>query len=208
MALARSHRPACRDIHRRRKRAAAQGGRCPPLTVGSGVDGSVAAPADDGSDVRGAAARAALRHRRLRARPARRDRALPPGRRDRRRAADRVGPAVAPLVRPEDPRRRPAAVPPRPGGRARDVVQRRGVDRGGSPVVGQRGTYAGASRSTASGSTSGPTSALPASTASASMRRRPAAGPSRRGSSFPTRRRSRCAAPGRSAGRTSTATGT
>ena len=102
------------------------------------MDGSVAAPADDGSDVRGATARAALRHRRLRARPARLDRALPPGRRDRRRAADRVGPPVAPLVRPEDPRRRPAAVPPRPGGGARDVVQRRRVDRGGAPVVGQR----------------------------------------------------------------------
>ena len=55
-----------------------------------------------------------------------------------------------------------------------------GVDRGGAPVVGQRGCTRAASRSTASGSTSGPTSALRASTASASMRRRPAAGPSRR----------------------------
>ena len=109
-----------------------------------------------------------------RPRPARRAGTPASGRRDRRRPGDRLGNAVAFVVRAADPDRRPRAVSAGPRSGARDVVQRPRRDRGRAALVARRATQAGMRRSTACGSTWIPTSDRPGSRASGSTAKRPA----------------------------------
>ena len=101
-----------------------------------------------------AAAHQPLRHRHSRAAAARRDRALPPGRRVGGLARRGLRPRLARVGRAPHGAERARAVPPRGRDRARDLVQRHCRIVGCAPLLDRPACAAAASKPRASGSTS------------------------------------------------------